>query len=77
MIIISQNSIKFIDFFSKWPKEKHYNFREQRTALMLSVSGNHLECVQTLLKYGADPNIVDTEQHSCLFRAVSFVVWLF
>lgn len=40
---------------------------------MLAVSGNHLECVQTLLKLGADPNIVDTDEHSCLFRAVSHI----
>ncbi|KAJ8926301.1 hypothetical protein NQ314_021341 [Rhamnusium bicolor] len=44
--------------------------RQHRTALMLAVSGNHIECVQTLLKCGADPNIVDTDEHSCLFRAV-------
>nr|XP_023013531.1 serine/threonine-protein phosphatase 6 regulatory ankyrin repeat subunit A-like isoform X1 [Leptinotarsa decemlineata] len=44
--------------------------RQHRTALMLSVSGNHIDCVQTLLKCGADPNIVDTDEHSCLFRAV-------
>ncbi|XP_050311619.1 serine/threonine-protein phosphatase 6 regulatory ankyrin repeat subunit A-like isoform X1 [Anthonomus grandis grandis] len=43
---------------------------QQRTALMLAVSGNHTECVQALLKCGADPNIVDTDEHSCLFRAV-------
>ncbi|XP_076254649.1 uncharacterized protein LOC143192825 isoform X1 [Rhynchophorus ferrugineus] len=44
--------------------------RQQRTALMLAVSGNHIECVQALLKCGADPNIVDKDEHSCLFRAV-------
>ncbi|KAJ8984032.1 hypothetical protein NQ317_012256 [Molorchus minor] len=44
--------------------------RQHRTALMLAVSGNHIECVQALLKCGADPNIVDTDNHSCLFRAV-------
>ncbi|CAH1131964.1 unnamed protein product [Ceutorhynchus assimilis] len=44
--------------------------RQQRTALMLAVSGNHTECVQVLLRCGADPNIVDTDEHSCLFRAV-------
>jgi ankyrin repeat protein len=43
----------------------------KRTALMLAVSGNHIECVQTLLKCGADPNVVDDDRHSCLFRAVS------
>lgn len=48
--------------------------RQQRTALMLAVSGNHIECVQVLLKCGADPNIVDTDEHSCLFRAVSLGV---
>lgn len=42
----------------------------KRTALMLAVSSNHIECVQTLLKCGADPNIVDDDKHSCLFRAV-------
>ncbi|XP_057659011.1 serine/threonine-protein phosphatase 6 regulatory ankyrin repeat subunit A-like isoform X2 [Diorhabda carinulata] len=44
--------------------------RQHRTALMLAVSGNNLKCVHTLLKFGADPNIVDTDDHSCLFRAV-------
>ncbi|XP_028130015.2 serine/threonine-protein phosphatase 6 regulatory ankyrin repeat subunit A-like isoform X1 [Diabrotica virgifera virgifera] len=44
--------------------------RQHRTALMLAVSGNNLKCVHTLLKCGADPNIVDTDDHSCLFRAV-------
>lgn len=47
--------------------------RQHRTALMLAVSGNNLKCVHTLLKCGADPNIVDTDDHSCLFRAVSFL----
>lgn len=37
---------------------------------MLAVSGSYFECVQILLMYGADPNIVDTDNHSCLFRAV-------
>ncbi|CAG9861443.1 unnamed protein product [Phyllotreta striolata] len=44
--------------------------RQHRTALMLAVSGNNLECVHTLLRCDADPNIVDTDDHSCLFRAV-------
>lgn len=43
----------------------------QRTALMLAVSGNHGECVLTLLKSGADPNVTDADGHSSLFRAVS------
>lgn len=55
-------------------------YRQQRTALMLAVSGNHTECVQALLKCGADPNIVDTDEHSCLFRAVSiefkFIIYI-
>ncbi|CAH2006777.1 unnamed protein product [Acanthoscelides obtectus] len=37
---------------------------------MLAASGNHLECIQILLKCGADPNILDKDSHSCLFRAV-------
>ncbi|ENN75031.1 hypothetical protein YQE_08346, partial [Dendroctonus ponderosae] len=44
--------------------------RQQRTALMFAVSGNHKECVQVLLQCGADPNLVDADKHSCLFRAV-------
>lgn len=41
-----------------------------RTALMLAVSNSHVDCVTTLIKSGADPNILDGEGHSCLFRAV-------
>lgn len=47
--------------------------RQHRTALMLAVSGKgaYFDCVQQLLVHEADPNIVDTDNHSCLFRAVS------
>lgn len=38
---------------------------------MLAVSGNHAECVVTLLKSGADPNLTDDGGHSALFRAVT------
>lgn len=38
---------------------------------MLAVSGNHPECVITLLKSGADPNLTDGGGHSSLFRAVT------
>lgn len=43
----------------------------QRTALMLAVSSGHADCVITLLKSGANPNIADSELHSSIFRAVS------
>lgn len=49
-------------------------FSLQRTALMLAVSGGHTESATTLLKCGADPNIIDADQHSSLFRAVSFAL---
>ncbi|KAK9754189.1 Ankyrin repeats (3 copies) [Popillia japonica] len=42
----------------------------RRTALMLAVSNSHTDCVTTLIKSGADPNIVDGDGHTCLFRAV-------
>nr|XP_022904850.1 uncharacterized protein LOC111416951 isoform X2 [Onthophagus taurus] len=42
----------------------------QRTALMLAVSNLHIDCVTTLIKSGADPNVLDKDGHSCLFRAV-------
>lgn len=45
--------------------------RLQRTALMLAVSGNHPQCVVTLLKSGAEPNLADDGGHSALFRAVT------
>lgn len=38
---------------------------------MLATLENQNECVITLLKSGADPNVVDEEGHSSLFRAVS------
>lgn len=38
---------------------------------MLAVSGNHTECVTTLLKSGANPNIIDCNGHSAIFRAVT------
>lgn len=38
---------------------------------MLAVSGNHQDCVITLLKSGADPNLIDAGGHSALFRAVT------
>ncbi|XP_065166554.1 serine/threonine-protein phosphatase 6 regulatory ankyrin repeat subunit A-like isoform X2 [Atheta coriaria] len=42
----------------------------ERTALMLAISGAHQDCALTLLKSNSDPNIVDADQHSSLFRAV-------
>lgn len=42
-----------------------------RTPLMLGVSAGHSDCVVILLKYGADTNLVDEDQHPALFRAVS------
>lgn len=42
---------------------------------MLSVSGGHTNCALTLLKCGADPNVVDAEKHSSLFRAVSIEIF--
>jgi hypothetical protein len=38
---------------------------------MLGVSAGHSECVIMLLKYGANTNLVDEDQHPALFRAVS------
>lgn len=38
---------------------------------MLGVSAGHSDCVVILLKYGADTNLVDEDQHPALFRAVS------
>jgi hypothetical protein len=38
---------------------------------MLGVSAGHSDCVVMLLKYGADTNLVDEDQHPALFRAVS------
>lgn len=38
---------------------------------MLGVSAGHSECVVLLLKYGANTNLVDEDQHPALFRAVS------
>lgn len=46
--------------------------RRGRTALMLGVSGDHFDCVTTLLKSGANPNLRDADGHSALFRAVAF-----
>lgn len=48
-----------------------YFYRLQRTALMLAVCGNYPECVVTLLKSGADPNLADGCGHTSLFRAVT------
>lgn len=45
-------------------------FRLQRTALMLAVSGGHMDCVSTLLKSNSDPNICDKDFHTTVFRAV-------
>ncbi|XP_018318975.1 uncharacterized protein LOC108732588 isoform X2 [Agrilus planipennis] len=42
----------------------------QRTPLMLAVLGGHTDCALNLLKSGADPNIVDGDNRSSLFRAV-------
>ncbi|KAL3282867.1 hypothetical protein HHI36_006026 [Cryptolaemus montrouzieri] len=48
----------------------------QRTALMLAVSSNHIECVRALLEYSEDVekvvNMEDADSHSSLFRAVVF-----
>lgn len=44
--------------------------RLQRTALMLAVSQGNNVCAKTLLKCNADPNTVDVDKHSPLFRAV-------
>ena len=38
---------------------------------MLGVSAGHSDCVVILLKYGANTNLVDEDQHPALFRAVS------
>lgn len=38
---------------------------------MLGVSAGHSDCIVMLLKYGADTNLVDEDQHPALFRAVS------
>jgi hypothetical protein len=38
---------------------------------MLGVSAGHSDCVVMLLKYGANTNLVDEDQHPALFRAVS------
>lgn len=38
---------------------------------MLAVAGGHTESALTLLKCGADPNILDADKHSSLFRAVN------
>lgn len=45
-----------------------------RTPLMLAVTGNHGDCVLTLLKAGVDPNIADGDNHTPLFRAVG--IWV-
>ncbi|KAF5291783.1 hypothetical protein FQA39_LY14271 [Lamprigera yunnana] len=42
----------------------------QRTALMLSIYKGNQDCTKMLLKCKADPNIVDVDKHSSLFRAV-------
>ncbi|KAF5284185.1 hypothetical protein FQR65_LT00185 [Abscondita terminalis] len=42
----------------------------QRTALMLAVSDGNFDCAKMLLTCQANPNTVDVDKHSSIFRAV-------
>ena len=44
--------------------------KENYTALMVACAGRHIDAINALLKYGADPKIVDDEGDTCLISAV-------
>ena len=46
-----------------------------KTALMLATWGRHLECVEALLQWDADPNILDTVSSVKVVRSLLVMVY--
>lgn len=59
-----------VDLHGLQSKEGLYNIN--RCALVNAICARNTECVRMLLAYGADPNIDDGCEQSCLFFAVAY-----
>jgi hypothetical protein len=53
-------------------QSKDGSYSVDRCALINAICARNIECVKLLLAYGADPNINDGGEQSCLFFAVAY-----